>query len=41
MNCAFCDIRKTTEKMGNTVIVNIAVFNIDITVFSRLDNILK
>ena len=33
-NCVFCDIRKSTETMDSTVIVNVAVF-------PRLDNILK
>ena len=41
MNCEFCNIRKRTEKIDSTVIVNIAVINFHIAVFSRLDNILK
>ena len=39
--CEFFDIRKRTEKLDSTVIVNIAAINIHISVFSRLDNILK
>ena len=39
MNCEFRDIRKRTEKMDSTVIVDIVVINIHIVVFSY--NILK